>query len=121
TQARSKLRGRLAVLGAAALLLTGFALSRSHSAQAHEVITPYPLTCGMVGLNPTFTTNHDPMDGTTPGGTMVLHTHLATPALASGMAMTTKMIEFTLPKPALIEKINGVTFKPGGNFSGMAS
>jgi hypothetical protein len=117
--ARSKMRTRVAVLGAAALILTALVMSRSVSVQAHEVTTPYPLTCSMVGLNPTFTTNHDPMDGTTPGGTVVLHVHLATPA--TGMAMTTKVIDFSLPKPALIERIVGVTFKPGGNFSGMAS
>jgi hypothetical protein len=117
--ARSKMRGRVAVLGAVALVLTGFVLTRSTGVEAHEVITPYPLTCGMTGLSPTFTTNHTPEAGTTPGGALTLSVHLATPA--TGMAMPTKVVKFSLPKPAQTERITGVTFKPGGNFAGTAA
>jgi len=117
--ARSKMRGRVAVLGAVALVLTAVALTRSVGADAHEVVTPYPLTCSMVGLSPTFTTNHDPEAGTTPGGALTLHVHVATPA--TGMAMNTRTVKFTLPKPALTDRITGVTFKTGGNFAGSAT
>jgi hypothetical protein len=113
------MRGRVAVLGAAALVLTAVALTRSVGADAHEVVTPYPLTCTMVGLNPTFTTNHEPEAGTTPGGALTLHVHVATPA--TGMAMNTRTVKFTLPKPALTDRITGVTFKTGGNFAGSAT
>jgi hypothetical protein len=117
--ARSKMRGRVAVLGAVALVLTAVALTRSVGADAHEVVTPYPLTCSMVGLSPTFTTNHAPEAGTTPGGALTLHVHVATPA--TGMAMNTRTVKFTLPKPALTDRITGVTFKTGGNFAGSAT
>jgi hypothetical protein len=117
--ARSKMRGRVAVLGAVALVLTAVALTRSVGADAHEVVTPYPLTCTMVGLNPTFTSNHDPEAGTTPGGALTLHVSLATPA--TGMAMATRTVKFSLPKPTLIDRITGVSFKSGGNFAGAAT
>jgi hypothetical protein len=118
--ARSKMRGRVAVLGAAALALTAVALTRQQGADAHEVITPYPVTCSMVGLNPTFTTMHTPEAGTTPGGALSLNVNLATPA--TGMAMQTTRVSFTLPKPALTQRITGVTFRPGtGNFMGTAA
>jgi hypothetical protein len=50
---------------------------------------------------------------------MTLHVKLATPA--SGHAMPTTSLSFTLPKPALISSITGVTFKAGGNFTGSAT
>jgi hypothetical protein len=113
-------RRQLVVITTAVLLFVGFAMIRSQQgASAHEVITPYPLTCSMVGLSPTFTTNHTPTAGTTPGGTVVLDVNMATPA--TGMAMPVKMVEFSLPKPALIQTITGVSFKAGGNFLGSAS
>jgi hypothetical protein len=92
---------------------------RTRGVEAHEVTTPSPLTCSMVGLSPVFTTTHDPEAGTTPGGAMTLHVHMATPA--TGMAMPTTSLSFTLPKPAQTQKINGVTFKSGGNFTGSAT
>jgi hypothetical protein len=117
---RSIGRKQMVVIVAALLIFAGFAMARSQKgAEAHEVVTPYPLTCGMVGLNPTFTTNHMPEAGTTPGGNLALTVDLATPA--TGMAMPTKLVQFSLPKPALIERITGVTFAPGGNFYGGAS
>jgi hypothetical protein len=117
--ARAKTRRRVAVVGAAALALTGVAMLRTRGVEAHEVTTAYPLTCSMVGLSPTFTTNHDPEAGATPGLPLTLHVHLATPA--TGMAMPTTSLSFTLPKPALVQKVNGVTFKAGGNFTGSAT
>jgi hypothetical protein len=117
--ARARTRKRVAVVGAVALALTGVALTRTKGAEAHEVVTPYPLTCSMVGLNPTFTSTHVPEAGTTAGAPLTLQVKLATPA--TGMAMPTTSLSFTLPKPALISRITGVTFKTGGNFTGSAS
>ena len=119
--ARAKARRRVIVLVTAAVALSGLALSRSRAVEAHEVTTAYPVSCPMTGLSPSFTTTHTPAEGTTPGGTVTLHVKLATPAVNPSMPMPVGMVEFKLPKPALIDRIVGPpTFKTNGNFSGMS-